>query len=174
MIPKRNRESNRKNHKARHNDGSTNIYYSKRESNHSFRGIREEDVYIENGIITETGRNLTGRDGAEEMNAAGLFVLPGFRDQHMHHMYGQLEADTLDEAAIARRAGEVARAKAKDGVAKFCMAMFGGTLLQMEKYMRGLKRYMDSPENGKEGARLLGAFVEGTFINSDCRGRAGA
>ncbi len=133
-------------------------------------GIVDGDIHIDNGRIVSVGASVPGRSGASELDAKGQYVLPGFRDQHMHHMYGQLEADDAAEEGIARRAGEVAKAKAKEGCSKFWLALFGGTVAQMEKYLRGIRRYMDSPENGTEGAKLLGAFVEGTFINTDCRG----
>ena len=132
--------------------------------------IAKGDIYIRDGIITDIGKDLRPGGNTELIDIQDEYILPGFRDQHMHHMYGQLEADKSDIDTIAARAGEVAKAKAKEGVTKFWLALFGGPVPQMEAYLRGIKKYIDSPDNGKEGAKLLGSFIEGTFINTECRG----
>lgn len=41
------------------------------------------DIYIDNGVIAKIGSNLSPQ-GAEVLDAAGLFVLPGFIDMHVH------------------------------------------------------------------------------------------
>ena len=42
------------------------------------------DVRVEHGIIAEMGQNLSG----DEVDAEGLYVLPGFIDTHIHGAYG--------------------------------------------------------------------------------------
>src|ERR1700692_1811722 len=41
------------------------------------------DVWIEDGLIREVGRDLS-RGGAEEFDATGMVVTPGFIDMHVH------------------------------------------------------------------------------------------
>ncbi len=42
------------------------------------------DILCENGVITAIGPNLTAPDGAEEIDATGKYVFPGFIDPHVH------------------------------------------------------------------------------------------
>jgi imidazolonepropionase-like amidohydrolase len=42
------------------------------------------DVLIENGIITEIGKNLDAPRGVETVNATGKYVMPGIIDAHSH------------------------------------------------------------------------------------------
>lgn len=132
--------------------------------------IIENDIYICDGIIAGIGKNLSSENSAIEIDAQNSYILPGFRDQHMHHIFGQLTAGEADTQDAARKISEVAKAKAREGVTNFWLALFGGPVRQMEAYLEGIKSYMDSSENGRAGATLLGGFIEGTFLNTDCRG----
>jgi len=42
------------------------------------------DVLIENGLIKEIGKKLAAPDGAEIVDAAGTYVVPGLIDMHVH------------------------------------------------------------------------------------------
>ncbi len=42
------------------------------------------DIRIENGVITETGKNLEPLSGSEVIDAAGKYAVPGLIDMHVH------------------------------------------------------------------------------------------
>ena len=42
------------------------------------------DVLVENGLIREIGKGLSAPAGAETIDAAGLYVVPGLIDMHVH------------------------------------------------------------------------------------------
>jgi dihydropyrimidinase len=47
-------------------------------------GRSEGDIRIRDGVVVEIGRNLAGSGGAREIDAAGLLVMPGGVDPHVH------------------------------------------------------------------------------------------
>lgn len=70
--------------------------------------IREADICIEDGIITQVGKIPEGEtDGYEVMDASGMLIFPGFIDVHTHfdlHVAGTVTADDFlagTRAAIA-------------------------------------------------------------------------
>ncbi|RJP25332.1 MAG: hypothetical protein C4527_17430 [Candidatus Omnitrophota bacterium] len=98
------------------------------------------------------------------------FILPGFRDPHIHDIHGQLQAPFLTIKEIAERLQKVMRALAQSGVTGVYMATFGAPLEHLETYCRGARLWMENEENGLAGAKLLGVNIEGTFLNEECRG----
>ena len=75
-------------------------------------GFVRADVRVEAGKIAEIGE-LSARTGEEVRDAAGLFVLPGFVDIHIHAYAG---ADCMRGEADVRRMSE---GLLKTGVAAF-------------------------------------------------------
>jgi imidazolonepropionase-like amidohydrolase len=55
--------------------------------------LENTDVIIQNGKITRIGKNLTAPRGAEEVDATGMFVMPGIIDAHSH-----IAIDAVNEA----------------------------------------------------------------------------
>lgn len=55
--------------------------------------LENTDVIIQNGKITRIGKNLTTPRGAEEVDATGMFVMPGIIDAHSH-----IAIDAVNEA----------------------------------------------------------------------------
>ncbi len=98
------------------------------------------------------------------------YILPGFRDQHIHDILGQQSAASQSSEAVAERCRTITRALARQGVTGVYLSTFGDRLENLESYCRGAKRWMDDPRNGIEGAKLLGIHIEGTFLNDECRG----
>lgn len=101
----------------------------------------------------------------EVLDCSGCYVVPGLREQHMHDING-LTKHPDDPSRI----GKVAEALIGQGVAAFNLATSAMPMDELLTYLRTCKAYMDSGENGLEGARLEGAYVEGTFINRACAG----
>jgi dihydroorotase len=63
------------------------------------------DLRIEDGLIREVGANLA-RGGAEEFDATGLIVAPGFIDMHVHLREPGFEhAETIETGSRAAAAG---------------------------------------------------------------------
>uniref|UniRef100_A0A0A9WYY3 dihydropyrimidinase n=1 Tax=Lygus hesperus TaxID=30085 RepID=A0A0A9WYY3_LYGHE len=53
-------------------------------------GVKDADVYIEDGIIKELGKNLIIPGGTRILDVRGMYVMPGGIDPHTH-----LEADSV-------------------------------------------------------------------------------
>ncbi|MEW6239090.1 MAG: hypothetical protein AB1656_27225 [Candidatus Omnitrophota bacterium] len=133
------------------------------------RLLKNYFLLIEDGIIHSIVRRDPGGHG-ERIDARRMFVLPGFRDQHIHDVFSQLSALEKTEEEMKRRFRFTCQALARGGTTGVYLATFGGPLEQIEAYCRGAKCWMDDPENGRCGAKLLGIHIEGTFINDECRG----
>lgn len=67
-------------------------------------GLRTADLAIENGVIAEIASNV--EDGREEIDAAGLVVLPGLIDVHVHfNEPGRTEWEGVETGSRALAAG---------------------------------------------------------------------
>ena len=63
------------------------------------------DLRLENGVVGEVGEKLSS-NGAEVLDASGLYVLPGFIDLHAHlREPGREYAETIASGAAAAAAG---------------------------------------------------------------------
>ncbi|XP_012546369.1 dihydropyrimidinase isoform X1 [Bombyx mori] len=67
-------------------------------------GIEEADVYIEDGIIKQVGRNLIIPGGTRTIDAAGKLVMPGGIDPHTHFELEMMGAKTADDFYKGTRA----------------------------------------------------------------------
>ena len=64
------------------------------------------DVYVVDGRIASVGRNITGEDDAEVIEAAGKVVAPGLIDLHVHlREPGFEDLETIATGAMAAAAG---------------------------------------------------------------------
>ncbi|XP_018324153.1 dihydropyrimidinase-like [Agrilus planipennis] len=71
-------------------------------------GISENDIFIENGIIKELGKNLSVPNGIRSIDAKGFFILPGGVDPHTHlefEFMGTVTADDFYHGTKAAVAG---------------------------------------------------------------------
>lgn len=64
-------------------------------------GRSEGDIRIRGERVAEIGRNLTAGDGAREIDATGLMVLPGGVDPHVHPIGTKENLTTASAAALA-------------------------------------------------------------------------
>ncbi|XP_016910480.1 dihydropyrimidinase isoform X1 [Apis cerana] len=60
-------------------------------------GITDNDVYIEDGIIKQMGRNLIIPGGTRIIDARGKYVMPGGIDPHTHFELELMGAKTVDD-----------------------------------------------------------------------------
>ncbi|XP_068916730.1 dihydropyrimidinase isoform X2 [Tenebrio molitor] len=59
--------------------------------------ITEDDIYIEDGIIKQLGRNLIIPGGTRVIDARGKYVLPGGIDPHTHFEFEFMGATSVDD-----------------------------------------------------------------------------
>ncbi|XP_014478564.1 PREDICTED: dihydropyrimidinase isoform X1 [Dinoponera quadriceps] len=60
-------------------------------------GIIDSDVYIEDGIIRQMGRNLIIPGGTRIIDARGKYVMPGGIDPHTHFEFEFMDTKTVDD-----------------------------------------------------------------------------
>jgi N-acetylglucosamine-6-phosphate deacetylase len=100
--------------------------------------------------------------GAEVVNAANCFVVPGFVDVHVHGVEGH---DTLDEGEpLARIAARLPRY----GVTSFCPTTVACPPAQLTRVLAQVEALRARRPPGS--ARVLPAHLESNFINPEYRG----
>ena len=106
------------------------------------------DVRVENGKIAQIG-DLQPREGEDVRSAAGLYVLPGFVDIHIHAYAG---ADCMRGENDVRRMSE---GLLETGVAAFMPTTMSAPIEATHRALESIQRVKDHP-CGK-GAAVLGA-----------------
>lgn len=120
------------------------------------RGCR---VLIEDGVICAIMGHLDGPTDATVIDARAHIVLPGFIDIHAH---GALDADVMDATPEALET--MARCFAAHGVTGFLPTTMTSPRKRIAAAIENIKRAMSQPPM-PGAARILGAHVEGPFIN---------
>ena len=115
-------------------------------------------------IIQAAPANYFAASQVEELiDAQGLYVSPGFINSHIHGCAG---ADTMDEDDDALQ--KIAEYQATTGVTSFCPTTMTYDMPRVHRALERIRKAMkETPENG---ARVLGAHLEGPFINPDYKG----
>lgn len=136
-------------------------------------------LVIKNGRIINEGKILEGKNividggkivsisdsvpaGAEIIDAAGNFVSPGFIDIHIHGAQG---CDTMD--GTFESTNTISKAIARHGVTSFLSTTMTVSKSEIRDALKNIRYCMD---NGLDGANVLGAHLEGPFINKDAKG----
>jgi N-acetylglucosamine-6-phosphate deacetylase len=101
-------------------------------------------------------------DKAEEIDGTGFYLAPGFIDIHIHGAGGY---DTMDDDP--RAINEISKKLIKSGVTSFLPTTM---TMPVDDTQRALKNIKKAIKSGTEGARVLGANVEGPFINEQYKG----
>ena len=127
------------------------------------QGVFKGNLIVENGYIENLGPSADVKGSIYDVE--GFYLLPGFREQHMHDMNGMTRYADRPE-----RIGEVAYDLLKYGVTSFKLATVAMPFEDLLSYLGSCRKYLESGSNGIEGARFEGAYVEGTFINRECAG----
>jgi len=127
------------------------------------RGIFRGNLIVENGVIEDLGSSADVKGSVYDVD--GFYVLPGFREQHLHDMPGMTRYVHRPE-----RIGEIAHRLLRHGVTAFKLATVAMPSDNLLTYLNSCREYLESRDNGAEGARFEGAYVEGTFINKRCAG----
>lgn len=125
------------------------------------RFVPDTDVLIKNGVIAAIGSGLTS-DGEQVLDLNGDILLPGFVDVHIHAFMGM---DTMyGEQAVRHMSRELR----KHGVAAFLPTTMSASPQDTLNALRGIRAAMERPE--PDGAEVLGAHMEGPFLNPDKAG----
>jgi len=125
---------------------------------------KEGWVLVEGGLVAEVGQGAPPSvPQARLIDVGGLILAPGLIDLHVH---GALGYDTMDATRQALR--QMARFYAQHGVTAFLATTTSNPL---ESILAALKNVGDVMRTGTGGATLLGAHVEGPYLNAE---RAGA
>lgn len=112
-------------------------------------------VLVENGKIKEI--NPKNYNGNEIIDASGLYLSPGFIDVHIHGAAGH---DTMDGTFEA--INEISKSIVKHGTTSFTPTTMTVSVDAIRKSMEVIK---EAKIKGTDGALVLGAHLEGPFIN---------
>lgn len=125
--------------------------------------IEKGSVIIENGKIKKINpSNFTNNEIDQIIDAKGLYLSPGFIDAHIHGAGG---CDTMDGTIDS--INTIAKTIAKHGTTSFVPTTMTVSINDIKKSMIIIKLLK---EKGSEGAHVLGAHLEGPFINSNAIG----
>ncbi|GIV84671.1 MAG: N-acetylglucosamine-6-phosphate deacetylase [Candidatus Roseilinea sp.] len=116
-------------------------------------------VLIEDGVIRAIAAHLDAPADATVIDARAHIVLPGFIDIHVH---GAMDADAMDATPEALQV--MARFFAAHGVTGFLPTTMTAPREAIEAALENVRRAMTGPP-APDAARILGAHVEGPFIN---------
>jgi len=127
-----------------------------------FRIVENGTLLIENGKIVGTGEGEMSFPGAEEIDAAGNYVSPGFIDMHTHGGGGY---DFMDGTPEAFR--EAARTHVRFGTT----ALVPTTLTtEKEDLWQLLELYKQVKNENFLGAQFLGLHLEGPYFAMSQKG----
>lgn len=119
-------------------------------------------LLVQDGRIAQLGRGTPPGVDAEQINVEGHILSPGFIDVHVH---GALGYDTMDATPEALQ--RMAHFYAQHGVTAFLATTMTSPL---EAIMAALRNVAEVMRRGTGGATLLGAHVEGPYLDVERRG----
>ena len=132
------------------------------DSRGEFRVLYEHALLYEKTIariVPESELSADDRDDfSERLDAKGAFVSPGFVNVHIH---GAMGYDAMDDDPAAVPA--VARHQAATGVTSFLPTTMTCPMADVRRALEHIRAAMTK----SGGARVLGAHMEGPFINAD-------
>lgn len=123
--------------------------------------IAAATVLLEEGHIAAVGEGLAPPAGAEVIDLAGLSLVPGFIDLHVHGG-GGFSLMTEDAEEIR----SYARWVVSKGVTSFLATLVPASRAQMERWLATVSVLGEKVG----GAALLGAHLEGPFLNPKLKG----
>jgi len=139
-------------------------------------GVERTDIILRNGRI-----NLVsdGDECDQVINVTGKYVMPGFIDIHFHG-YNLFEftsglydpkSETFDNSRSAYENGlnMLSKTLVRFGVTRFYVGTWASPIANLKNCYAQLHRYLNKPET-QSGAKLLGGFLEGSFISPQMAG----
>jgi N-acetylglucosamine-6-phosphate deacetylase len=134
--------------------------------------VQDGWLLVDRGRIAALGRGTPPGESAMRIDAKGRALAPGFVDVHAH---GALGHDTMDATPTALQA--MARHYAAHGVTGFLATTMAAPAADIMAALDNVARVMasaDSRSPDTQGAALLGAHVEGPYLDLARRGAQGA
>jgi N-acetylglucosamine-6-phosphate deacetylase len=125
--------------------------------------LPDHSIEIENGVIKKvypTG-NSDAASKNDIINAQGLLVTPGLIDIHIH---GDMGSDSMD--ATLEAYNTMSGFLCEHGVTSFLATTVTSSEVNISSALKMIERMM----NKVTGAQLLGAHVEGPYINITYKG----
>jgi len=119
-------------------------------------------LLVKDRIIADIGWNKPVPRIAQSIDAQGMSLVPGFIDVHTH---GALGCDTMD--ATPQTLQTMARFYARHGVTGFLATTMTASKTDI---LAALENVASVQQMGTPGATLLGAHVEGPYVNMEKRG----
>lgn len=133
--------------------------------------LNDTVILVEDGRIVALGHRdeVTVPEGALDYVAAGMTVVPGFIDVHIHGAGGH---DVMEgtERALNRVTSTVARHGTTSIVATTVTASIDDTCKSLEGIASYIRERQQRTEDGRFGADVLGIHLEGPFISKAQRG----
>lgn len=128
-------------------------------------------ILVEGGRIVALGHRdqVTVPEGALDYVAAGMTVVPGFVDIHIHGAGGH-DVMEANGRALDRVTSTVARYGTTSIVATTVTAPTDDTCKSLEGIARYIRKRENPEENGRLAADVLGIHLEGPFISKARRG----
>lgn len=128
------------------------------------REIPDGAVIIENGLIKNLGPsyeiNLT--EAKQVIDVRGAYISPGFIDLHLHGAWG---GDVM--AASSRDLELMSKGLVRGGVTSFLPTTLSGAVVDIIKALDCIHRNMNKQ---LPGAKILGAHLEGPYLNMNQKG----
>ena len=122
--------------------------------------VVEKVLVFEDGKITDILEQVP--NDAKILDAHGHYVAPGFVDVHIH---GSMGADAMDEDPESVRI--IAEGIAKYGVTSFLPTTMTMSMADVHRSLGNIRHWMGQQI---QGAKVLGAHMEGPFINVKYKG----
>ena len=123
--------------------------------------LQGENLLIDGGRIIDKGEEVSS-DNAETIDLRGLLVMPGFIDIHVH---GAVGYDVMDSTYQALEA--ISAHKIKEGCTSFCPTTITAPI---DMTVSAIKNIRSAMEQGVSGAKIIGTFLEGPYINPKYKG----
>ena len=126
--------------------------------------VEPASIVVERGVIKKVVRGWI--DGGDVVDARDLIAVPGLVDTHMHGLRG-VDVYTGRESDLEH----VSRNLVEFGVTSFLPTSVTLPHDDLKNFVECVASFMQRQrEAGYEGARVLGSYLEGPFINPEARG----
>lgn len=134
--------------------------------------LKASEIYLENQILYNSSIAINeegiiaeiapSKDLGEVIDLGDLRLMPGLIDIHVHGGNGY---DTMD--ASYHSLNQISMFKLKEGVTSFCPTTVTASLPHTMKAISAINEAM---EKGVDGAKIIGPFLEGPYINESHKG----
>jgi N-acetylglucosamine-6-phosphate deacetylase len=135
--------------------------------------LEAADVLLAGGRIDAVGKGLSAPPGAATVDAAGLWLAPGWIDIQVNDIdwIARGRKEPSEHAARVRR---VLRHQAAGGVTGLVLATLAAPIEDILAYLRGMAEVLEAARGAGAGDRgggdpidraFIGGLVEGTFMN---------